>query len=64
MDGGTDWKWSRVVLLEFPSATAARGWADPDGPIGNWHRMRNANATSRMIIIESGLAESREIGPV
>ena len=45
-------KWSRVVLLEFPSLGAASAWADPDGGVAKWHAMRHAHATSRMVRLE------------
>ena len=55
-DGGSDWKWSNVALLEFPSVAAARGWADPNGAVGTWHTKRCASASSRMVVLEKGYA--------
>jgi uncharacterized protein (DUF1330 family) len=47
----SQWLWSRVVLVEFPSLDAARRWIDDDA-MAPLHAMRNRHARSEMVILQ------------
>lgn len=56
MDG--DWVPNRLVVLEFPSADAARTWFDSD-EYGEAKKARAESALANMVIVEGlGLEES------
>lgn len=57
-DGGGDWQWGRVVLIEFRGGVrAAMAWVDSED-VKPWHDMRRRLADSRMVVLEAGLAEA------
>jgi uncharacterized protein (DUF1330 family) len=54
-----DWKPSRLVVLEFPTAAAAKAWLNSDS-YRPARAMRHAAARSRMIVAEGVQEVSKE----